>query len=70
MTRTRDPADARVVWVGWTEQGQELLTRGRELRVATLKRQIDALPEAERHALDEALGIIQRLVDNLRSQAV
>jgi DNA-binding MarR family transcriptional regulator len=68
VTRTRDPADARVVWVRWTEVGEELLTRGRELRVATLQRQIEALPEPERQALHEALSIIQRLVDSLRSQ--
>ena len=65
VTRTRDAADARVVWVRWTPSGEELLSRGRELRVATLQRQIDALPAAERRTLRTALPIIQRLVDSL-----
>jgi DNA-binding MarR family transcriptional regulator len=65
VTRTRDETDARVVWVRWTPAGEELLTRGRQLRVATLQRQIEALPAADRQALDEALSIIQQLVDRL-----
>ena len=43
VTRTRDADDARVVWVRWTSEGQAVLMRGRELRVLTLARQIEAL---------------------------
>src|SRR5688572_22670569 len=41
VTRTRDDTDARVVWVRWTPAGAELLTRGRELRIATLQKRIE-----------------------------
>jgi DNA-binding MarR family transcriptional regulator len=65
VTRTRDADDARVVWVRWTKQGQAVLMRGRELRVLTLARQIEALPAGERAMLAEALGIVDRLLDAL-----
>jgi DNA-binding MarR family transcriptional regulator len=65
VTRRRDAGDARVVWVRWTPEGQAVLMRGRELRVLTLARAIEALPAGERATLVEGLGIIDRLLDGL-----
>jgi DNA-binding MarR family transcriptional regulator len=65
VTRSRDEVDARVVWVRWTPHGERLLSRGRELRVATLQRQIAALPAAERAELSRGLLIAERLLDSL-----
>jgi DNA-binding MarR family transcriptional regulator len=65
VTRTRDAADARVVWVEWTAEGRTVLSQGRELRVMTLERQIRALPAAERMVLRRALGIVERLLERL-----
>jgi len=65
VTRTRDADDARVVWVQWTAEGQSVLLKGRELRVQRLQEQIRSLPVAERTTLNEALGIVERLLGHL-----
>jgi DNA-binding MarR family transcriptional regulator len=65
VTRTRSEADARVVWVDWTPEGQRVLLKGRELRVQRLQEQIRALPAAERKTLRAALEIVERLLDHL-----
>src|SRR5438105_8922943 len=41
--RERDPSDARLAWIHWTPAGQQVLVRGRELRIARLAQQIEAL---------------------------
>ena len=64
-TRRRDPGDGRVVWIEWTAEGERVLQQGRELRVATLARAIDALPATERRTLAEALAVLERLLGGL-----
>jgi len=65
VTRSRDAADARLVWVRWTPAGEALLARGRQLRVERLRREIEALRAADRRTLTAALGVIERLLDKL-----
>jgi DNA-binding MarR family transcriptional regulator len=65
VSRRRDPDDGRVVWIEWTKNGKDVLTRGRELRIATLARQIGALPEAERRSLAAGLAVVDRLLEGL-----
>jgi DNA-binding MarR family transcriptional regulator len=67
VSRSRDPADARVVWVRWTEQGEAVLTGGRQLRVAALEGRIRALSTDEQRTLANALDIADRLVASLDS---
>jgi DNA-binding MarR family transcriptional regulator len=61
VTRTRDVADARVVWVEWTEDGRRVLQKGRELRVQTLEAQLRSLSAGERTILRRALAILEQL---------
>ena len=63
--RTRDDQDGRVVWIQWTADGEGVLTRGRELRIAALRNQVDALPAEERRVLLAGLEVIERLVQGL-----
>src|SRR5215467_12784576 len=64
-TRRRDPDDGRVVWIEWTAEGERVLQQGRELRVATLARAIDALPATEQRTLADALAVLERLLGGL-----
>jgi DNA-binding MarR family transcriptional regulator len=63
--RTRDEQDGRVVWIQWTADGEEVLTHGRELRIAALRNQVDALPADERQVLIAGLEVLERLVQGL-----
>jgi DNA-binding MarR family transcriptional regulator len=63
ITRSRDAADGRVVWIAWTPTGEQVLMRGREMRVAALQRQIQALSDADRQALVQAMGVLDRLLE-------
>lgn len=63
--RTRDELDGRVVWIQWTDDGESVLTRGRELRIAALRNQVDALAAEERRALIAGLDVLERLVHGL-----
>ena len=65
VTRERDAADQRVVWVGSTDTGQRILARGRELRVSTLAREIAALEGGQRQALAAGLAVIDTLLGRL-----
>jgi len=64
-TRRRDPDDGRLVWIEWTAEGERVLQQGRELRVATLARAIDALPATERRTLADGLAVLERLLGGL-----
>ena len=63
--RRRDDADGRVVWIEWTAAGEGVLRRGRELRIAALRDQIEALPVADRRVLMAGLEVIERVVQGL-----
>lgn len=65
VSRRRDEADGRVVWIAWTPEGERVLGRGRGLRVATLARQIESLPANEREALRAGLVVLERLLAEL-----
>jgi DNA-binding MarR family transcriptional regulator len=65
VTRARDQDDGRVVWIQWTKDGEDVLTRGRELRIATLAGQIRALSAADRRALMAGLTVAERLLEGL-----
>jgi len=65
VARRRDDADRRVVWIGWTAAGAGVLQRGRELRIAALRDQIDGLPVADRQALVAGLEVIERVIQGL-----
>jgi DNA-binding MarR family transcriptional regulator len=65
VTRSRDDADARIVWVRWTPAGERVLSLGRELRIDALQRQIEALPADEQVLLSRALAITERVLDKL-----
>jgi DNA-binding MarR family transcriptional regulator len=65
VQRQRDPHDGRVVWIGWTPRGEALLQQGRELRVATLARQLARVSPAERQTLQAALDLTEHLLQEL-----
>ena len=65
VERERDASDQRVVWIGSTHTGQQLLARGRELRVAALTRAISVLEPSDRAALAAGMAVIDRLLHAL-----
>ncbi len=65
VTRSRDGTDARVVWVSWTPRGEQVLSRGRELRIAALERRLEALPARERRMLAAALDVLDRVLPTI-----
>src|SRR5207248_3102734 len=65
IARERDAGDQRVVWITSTRTGQQVLRRGRELRISALARAIATLEERERRALLAGLGVIDKLLKSL-----
>jgi DNA-binding MarR family transcriptional regulator len=65
VTRTRDAADARVVWVSQTAHGAHVLNRGRQLRITALQQHLETLSDAERRTLQEALAILDEVLARL-----
>jgi DNA-binding MarR family transcriptional regulator len=65
VTRSTDARDGRVVWIASTASGQEVLARGRALRVTALTQAIAALSEAERATLTAGLGVFERVLAEL-----
>ena len=65
IARERDADDQRVVWITSTRTGQQVLTRGRELRISALSRAIGTLQEQERRALLAGLAVIDKLLETL-----
>ena len=64
VTRRPDPADGRQVLLELTDEGRTVLERERRARTAWLAAAISAeLDEAGRAVLDEALGLVRRLLD-------
>ena len=54
-----------MVWIEWTAEGERVLRRGRELRVATLARAIAALPPSEGTALAAGLEVLERVLGDV-----
>jgi DNA-binding MarR family transcriptional regulator len=65
VSRRRDPSDGRLVWIQWTKDGEQVLQRGRELRVAALSKRIAALPAGDRRMLAGGLSVLERLLRDL-----
>jgi DNA-binding MarR family transcriptional regulator len=65
VQRQRDGQDQRVVWIAWTDVGQDVLARGRELRVSALTRAIAELTPAERKALAAGMRVVDKLLQQL-----
>jgi DNA-binding MarR family transcriptional regulator len=65
VTRRRDADDGRVVWIEWTKDGEQVLARGRQLRVAALANQLAALGKEERESLAAGLAVLERVLTSL-----
>ena len=66
VTREADPADRRVAWVRATPEGVKLLHRARKRKDAYLESRLRGLTPRELATLDEAAGILDRLVGGTR----
>ncbi len=62
VTREPDPSDRRVAWVRVTREGTRLLRRSRRRKDAYLSKQLRDLEPREIDVLNEAAGILERLV--------
>src|SRR5437588_9656760 len=60
--RETDAGDARVARLRSTAKGSAILRRGRELRIGELERRLQRLNGSELRTLDDAAGIIERIV--------
>jgi DNA-binding MarR family transcriptional regulator len=65
VTRSRDGADARLVWVEWTDNGRSALQTARDLRLQALRAQIDSLAAEERVALQWTLDVLDGVLSRL-----
>ena len=65
VSRRRDADDGRVVWIEWTPKGRDVLTRGRELRVAALAEQIASLSAEQRATLGAGMEVLERILARL-----
>lgn len=65
VTRERDRADGRVVQVAATRMGKELILRGRDERVARIKRVLATFNQADATRLEAAVGMLEQLVADL-----
>jgi DNA-binding MarR family transcriptional regulator len=63
VIRESDAADRRVAWVRATPEGVKLLQRSRKRKDAYLAKQLRTLDERELAVLEEAAGILERLVE-------
>ena len=65
VVRARDEADGRVVWITSTAAGEQVLARGRELRIAALAERVAALSAADRRRLAAGLAVLDRVLADL-----
>jgi DNA-binding MarR family transcriptional regulator len=59
VRRDADPVDGRAQVVAVTPEGTALLTSGKEVKLAALRRRLAALPPAERERLEAALPALE-----------
>jgi len=62
VTREADPSDRRVAWVRATADGVKFVHRSRRRKDAYLEKRLRELSPRELATLDEAAGILDRLV--------
>jgi DNA-binding MarR family transcriptional regulator len=65
VARTPDADDARAVRIRITPKGSEVLARARADRASVIDPRIAQLSEADRQALEIAVGALRRLVDDI-----
>lgn len=65
VTRTPDPEDARAVRIRITPAGSAMLARVRADRAAVIDPFVAELSKADRQVLTDAVGALQRLVDDI-----
>lgn len=63
VSRAEDPGDARVVLIGITDEGRQILNRVRADRSAAINPYLEHLDHAERTALADAIHVLRRLLD-------
>ena len=63
VVREPDALDRRVAWVRVTPEGAKLLQRSRKRKDAYLAKQLRSLDERELAVLEEAAGILERIVE-------
>jgi DNA-binding MarR family transcriptional regulator len=59
VRRDPDPVDGRAQVVAVTAEGTALLTSGKEVKLAALRRRLAALPPADRERLEAALPALE-----------
>jgi DNA-binding MarR family transcriptional regulator len=66
--RSSDPGDRRAAWVDATRAGHRLAERMRRQRTAALNEAIGALAERDRELIEDALGALESLADELKER--
>lgn len=66
VTRTIDPADARVTRVAATPRGRRVLMRGRARRLQLLAARLELLPAGELRTLGAAASLIEGIARSMR----
>ena len=66
VAREADARDRRVAWLRVTAEGEQLLQRSRKRKEAFLAKRLRSLQPRELAVLDEATGILERLVEGER----
>jgi DNA-binding MarR family transcriptional regulator len=64
VTRERDSADGRIIYLRATSKGQALLRAGRTRRVAALAQQLAGLSGKDREVLARAANLLERLASS------
>lgn len=65
IVRQPDPSDRRAQVVRLTDAGRTVVAEGSGVRVAALRRRIDALEPDQRAALEAALPVLARLEESI-----
>lgn len=62
VTRRKNEEDGRSVYISATTAGKRLLLEGRNRRIRSLVHQIDALTRTEKSVLEEAIGVLRKVL--------
>ena len=65
VTRTKNEQDGRSVFISATTAGKKLLLEGRNRRIHSLARQVDALTSTEKSDLQNAIRILRNVLDSM-----
>lgn len=68
LGRTSDEADRRAAWVEITGDGRKLAQRMRRERTSAVNQALEALPDAERRRIEEALPALEALAEELKGR--